>query len=126
MYITLKATQLDPGSDIGRTRIVMTYHSSKTGDGKAIEGDIREFLRVTYLRPLRDAEAELSAGRNSRLSQILRAHPNFKQQHESDFDEEKPDNPSSTLVGIMDQAQYKIKENPVIKLTFRTSSSAKF
>ena len=118
LYVTLKATRLDSGSDVGRNRIAVTCHSAKVGDGKVIEGDIREFLRVTYLRPLRDAEAELSPGRNSRLSQILRAHPNFAKQRESDFDEEAPESTTpSTLVGIMHKAEHQIRNNQVIRET---------
>jgi putative ATP-dependent endonuclease of OLD family len=117
LYVTLRASRSEPVGTLGRARINVTCHSSKAGDGKVIEGDIREFLRVTYLRPLRDAESELSAGRGSRLSQILRAHPNFGQQHESDFDESTPENPPSTLVGIMRQAEYRIKGNSVIRET---------
>ena len=45
--------------------------SGKNGDGPIIERDIRDYLATTYLKPLRDAETELSAGRTSRLSQIL-------------------------------------------------------
>lgn len=40
-------------------------------NGPVIERDIRAYLATTYLKPLRDAETELSAGRTSRLSQIL-------------------------------------------------------
>jgi putative ATP-dependent endonuclease of OLD family len=35
-------------------------------------------LEAVYLRPLRNAELELSSGKNSRLSQILLSHPLFK------------------------------------------------
>ena len=45
--------------------------SGKDGNGLPIETEIRDFLATTYLKPLRDAEAELSSGRASRLSQIL-------------------------------------------------------
>ena len=45
--------------------------SGVDGNGIAIEAEIRDFLATTYLKPLRDAEAELSSGRTSRLSQIL-------------------------------------------------------
>lgn len=38
-----------------------------------------ELLRVTYLKPLRDAENELKQGYHSRLAQILTNHPIFKQ-----------------------------------------------
>lgn len=44
-----------------------------------------ELLRVTYLKPLRDAENELKQGYHSRLAQILNNHPIFEhskdQQH---------------------------------------------
>lgn len=39
--------------------------------------DLLDDLRVTYLKPLRDADNELIAKRNSRLSQILRNHSLF-------------------------------------------------
>ncbi len=45
--------------------------SGKNGDGPSMAPEVRELLRATYLRPLRDAEQALSAGRGSRLSQIL-------------------------------------------------------
>jgi putative ATP-dependent endonuclease of OLD family len=45
--------------------------SGKAGDGPVIAPELRELLAATYLRPLRDAEQALSAGRTSRLSQIL-------------------------------------------------------
>jgi putative ATP-dependent endonuclease of OLD family len=47
-------------------------------DGTLLTADAKEKMRVTYLRPLRDAENELSARRNSRLSQILYSHDAFK------------------------------------------------
>ena len=40
---------------------------------------MKENLRVTYLKPLRDAENELTAKKNSRLSQILLSHELLKQ-----------------------------------------------
>lgn len=46
-------------------------HSGKEGDGPSVAPEVRELLRATYLRPLRDAEHALSAGRGSRLSQVL-------------------------------------------------------
>jgi len=46
-------------------------HSGRNGDGPTISSEARGLLRATYLRPLRDAEQALSAGRGSRLSQVL-------------------------------------------------------
>lgn len=46
--------------------------------GTAIDGQAREYLKVTFLKPLRDAENELTAKKYSRLSQILEGHDLFK------------------------------------------------
>lgn len=45
--------------------------------------DLLDDLRVTYLKPLRDANTELTAGRFSRLSQILKNHKLFIGQENS-------------------------------------------
>lgn len=52
----------------------------KTGgkEGLDINFDASENLRVTYLKPLRDAEHELNPGYRSRFAQILKSHPIFK------------------------------------------------
>ncbi|BBJ23071.1 ATP-dependent nuclease [Candidatus Nitrotoga sp. AM1P] len=47
-------------------------------DGKQLSPEAKEYLKVTYLKPLRDAEEELIARKNSRLSQILIGHEAFK------------------------------------------------
>ena len=47
-------------------------------DGYLLTAEAKEYLKVTYLKPLRDAESELVAKRNSRLSQILLADEAFK------------------------------------------------
>lgn len=46
--------------------------------GTAIDSQAREYLKVTFLKPLRDAENELTAKKYSRLSQILGGHDLFK------------------------------------------------
>lgn len=45
-----------------------------TTDGRALDAMMKANLRITYLKPLRDAENELTAKKNSRLSQILQSH----------------------------------------------------
>lgn len=47
-------------------------------EGQVLTANARDKLKVTYLRPLRDAENELSSRRNSRLSQILHGHEAFE------------------------------------------------
>jgi len=46
--------------------------------GYSLSAEAREFLKVTYLRPLRDAEHELIPKKYSRLSQILLSHEAFE------------------------------------------------
>jgi putative ATP-dependent endonuclease of OLD family len=47
-------------------------------DGHQLSAEAKDYLRVTYLKPLRDAKADLVPRRNSRLSQILQGHEAFK------------------------------------------------
>jgi putative ATP-dependent endonuclease of OLD family len=47
-------------------------------DGNLLTAEAKEYLKATYLKPLRDAENELIAKRNSRLSQILLGDEAFK------------------------------------------------
>ncbi len=57
------------------------FHELKAGDSDdsiSMDGKARELLKAVYLKPLRDAEREMSSGRNSRISQILLNHPVFK------------------------------------------------
>ncbi|SHI87218.1 ATP-dependent nuclease [Clostridium intestinale] len=46
-------------------------------DGIDINFNANDLLRITYLKPLRDAENELSPGYKSRFAQILKSHPLF-------------------------------------------------
>ncbi len=58
-----------------RTSIDTTTGSNRNG-GK-LPNELRERLRVTYLQALRDAQSDLKARRNSRLSQLLRVLPDI-------------------------------------------------
>lgn len=76
LYVTLSAQR----TDIVRrgTRFIRTeYRSGEASDGPSLEREIRDYLSSTYLKPLRDAEAELSSGRGSRLAQILSNSKHF-------------------------------------------------
>jgi len=64
--------------------------SGANGDGPEFAPNARELLRATYLRPLRDAEQALSAGRGSRLAQVL--HQSKLVTEGADF---SPDDPIS-------------------------------
>ncbi|MET3927520.1 AAA family ATPase [Devosia sp. 2618] len=105
-----------PGAKGGRASVV--FRAGADLRGPTVEGALREFLRCTYLKPLRDAEGELTAGKNSRLSQILKSHPDFAEQAISDWVQTVPGTPAvspTTLVGIMKQAEHLIKNNTVVQ-----------
>ena len=77
------------------------YQELRVGDiddGISIDGKARELLRAVYLKPLRDAEHEMSSGRGSRISQILLNHPVFKDKKEH------------TILDIFHDANQKIED----------------
>ncbi|RJS62409.1 AAA family ATPase [Bacillus sp. PK3_68] len=64
------------------------YYDIKAGpdaEGKLLNGETRNLLRATYLKPLRDAEKEMSPKRNSRLAQILESHDAFRDREEEHY-----------------------------------------
>lgn len=63
-------------------RIFQELRVGDVDDGIAIDGKARDLLRAVYLKPLRDAEREMSSGRSSRISQILLNHPAIKNTEE--------------------------------------------
>lgn len=85
-----------PGTGHRRSVLYLNYHAEQTthlvrgvrqirtqlrsganAEGPAVEREVREFLATTYLRPLRDADAELMGGRGSRFVQILASASEF-------------------------------------------------
>lgn len=69
LHLTLTAKRM--GTRAGRPYISTEIRSGKNGEGPNMDNNCRSLLAATYLRPLRDAERELSSGRNSRLSMVL-------------------------------------------------------
>ena len=63
-------------------KIYQELRVGEIDDGISIDGKARELLKAVYLKPLRDAEREMSSGRSSRISQILLSHPVFKDKKE--------------------------------------------
>lgn len=98
-----------------RARVEIVVRSGKDGSGPEIGYAVRELIRTTYLRPLRDAEAELRPGRQSRLSQILAAHNDIAGQEINDFQKTVPGTVPQNLVGLMAFAQHHLGEHKVIK-----------
>jgi len=104
-----------PAQSTKRARVDVIVRAGKDGTGPEIGYAVRELVRATYLRPLRDAEAELRPGRQSRLSQILAAHNDIAGQEVNDFSESAPGTVPENLVGLMAFAQHHLGEHKVIK-----------
>jgi len=80
-------------------KITYNIKAGPDDEGTQMDGDAKDFLRVTYLKPLRDAARELIPGRRSRLAQILKSHEAF-----SSIPEEE-----HKITGIIEEANKKIE-----------------
>lgn len=105
----------------GSKRVSWERNSGKDGEGPGVDGALREYLRATYLRPLRDAEAQLRAGRRSRLSEILGSLPDLRGQDKltepstgEPGSTEPASKPARTLKDILSQAEQDIRTNEAI------------
>ncbi|UZQ48823.1 AAA family ATPase [Clostridium kluyveri] len=67
---------------VSDNKIIIKKTAGKEGVDIGFEAS--EHLRVTYLKPLRDAENELSPGYKSRFAQVLKSHPIFKKSSEGE------------------------------------------
>lgn len=94
----------------GGESVTSQYRTGKDGGGLPLEGDLREYIKSTYLRPLRDAERELRSGRRSRLSRILGALPAMASQAEP----AAPGQPA-TLRDTMTHADTHVETNPAVQ-----------
>ncbi len=108
LYVCLRGT-LRQGTGGGHTAVTQ-YRAGKDADGLPLEGDLREYLKTTYLRPLRDAERELRSGRRSRLSRILGALPNMASQAKAAAANQPP-----TLTDTMNVADDAVETNDAIQ-----------
>jgi putative ATP-dependent endonuclease of OLD family len=79
LHVCMRGTRRSsPG---GGNIIASQHRSGAEGEGLPLDGELREYLKATYLKPLRDAEREMRAGRRSRLSRILGALPTMGAQN---------------------------------------------
>lgn len=79
-------TSLCVNYDVRRTSEKILPSEVRAGadsEGSPLSAEAREYLKCTYLRPLRDAEKELVPKRDSRLSRIFQGHPAFKGKEDS-------------------------------------------
>ena len=97
-----------------RRWIDVSVRSGIDGTGPAYESSVRQLLAAAYLRPLRDAEREMSPGRGSRLSQILSNVPEIR--HGEDFDANNVPLDADalarlSLVGLGDYMRHGVREH---------------
>ena len=72
--------------DVGRQGDKVLPFDIRAGideDGYRLKAEARDYLKTTYLKPLRDAKSELMPRKSSRLSQILIGHEAFKDKDEN-------------------------------------------
>jgi predicted ATP-dependent endonuclease of OLD family len=62
-----------------KTRITKNVSGGEEGRESPLTDDVKQLLTVTYLKPLRDAEVELSPGNRSRFAQILKSLSVFQE-----------------------------------------------
>lgn len=113
LYVNWTATEGVRSS--GRRRFTnVEVRSGESGDGPVLDGGVRAYLLSTYLRPLRDAERELSSGRGSRLSQILQHTEEVKTHGEPYVAEKGPpvDLKQLSVLGITDFADSLLESHP--------------
>lgn len=93
------------------------WRTGAKGDGPLLDLGARSLLTAAYLRPLRDAERAMSAGRGSRLSQILQ-HTKEICDTGKPFNKfaDPPDDPTSlSVLGLGDYATHLFGESEGIK-----------
>lgn len=99
----------------GRSYRRIEVHSGIDGNGPTLAPEARELLRATYLRPLRNAEQELSAGRGSRLSQVLRNLHEIKSSGKRYDPSQEVNLEDLNVLGIGDLANELLKKQQGIK-----------
>ncbi|MFB3844442.1 MAG: ATP-dependent endonuclease [Candidatus Cloacimonadaceae bacterium] len=65
-------------AEIREGKIIQEVRAGMDDVGIQLDGGARELLKITYLKPLRDAEFEMTSGRRSRFAQLLKNHNLFK------------------------------------------------
>ena len=93
------------------------WRTGSKGDGPLLDMGARSLLTATYLRPLRDAERAMSAGRGSRLSQILQYTKEITETGVG-FDKKADPNPDPktlSVLGLGDYANHLFGESKGIK-----------
>ena len=93
------------------------------GEGPSLDVGVRQLLATAYLKPLRDAEREMSPGRNSRLSQVLSSFPGIET-GESYVDTAPPESTTEasdlSIAGMGDYMRELVRGHEAIKVAQAT------
>jgi putative ATP-dependent endonuclease of OLD family len=104
LYICWRARRL--GEPTGRRFADVSVRSGPEGTGPAIEQTARQLLETAYLRPLRDAEREMSPGQGSRLSQVLNNFAHMKAGEQFDHAAPPADLAEARALSLSGMAEY--------------------
>jgi len=108
LYLIWVAQRVENNSS--RRWVDISVRSGLDASGPPFETGARELLKTTYLKPLRDAEKEMSPGRGSRLSQILSNTNEIKTGLPFDKDSPPPMKDLS-LIGLADVFSNFVREH---------------
>lgn len=105
------------GSSLTRRWVDISVRSGEKGEGPSLDAGVRQLLATAYLKPLRDAEREMSPGRNSRLSQVLSSFPTIDAGN--DFDTAAPpattsDAEALSIAGMGDYMRHLVNKHGAI------------
>lgn len=118
LVLTWVARRTEIGA-AGRKFMPIEWRTGEKADGPLLDAGIRFLLQATYLRPLRDAERAMAAGRASRLSQILQ-HTKEIKEHGVKFDanvDPSPDPTTLSVLGLGDYTSHLIENSHGVKGT---------
>lgn len=116
LFLTWVARRTETGGP-ARRFMPIEWRTGEKADGPLIDAGPRFLLQTTYLRPLRDAERAMSAGRGSRLSQILQ-HTKEIKEYGVKFDpiiDPAPDLSNLSVLGLGDYASHLIENAHGVK-----------
>ncbi|MHC8351056.1 ATP-dependent nuclease [Pseudomonas sp. RT4P38] len=100
-----------------RKWVDISVRSGENGEGPALDVGVRQLLATAYLKPLRDAEREMSPGRNSRLSQVLSSFPNIDAGNSFDpsaLPADLPDAEALSIAGMGDLLRHLVNRHGAI------------
>lgn len=97
---------------LARRWVDIAVRSGHSGGGPSVDTNVRQLLAAAYLRPLRDATREMSPGRGSRLSQVLKNFPSIKDGSGFDVDQPLANPESLSLAGLAGYIRHLVNMHP--------------